>query len=229
MTDQGKQKLKSMIIGLFSGIAIGAPVTAFITKRIYDKKIEEVRSETTEKAYDAGLHDMAEYSVQQKEVSTVISDAVNRVFDQDKPLTEEDYEEKDDAPDPRQHNVDIDEDQMEVTYSDIMRKYDGTSVSFPRIIDVEEFEMNNKYIKHYINWYSVDNVFEENLGAIEDPFYTFGVTDGSELFKNDARRDPNVCHIRNEKLGDDFEITRIFGAYKELVGGERPLGETNSQ
>lgn len=218
MTDQAKQKLKYWFFGLFTGGAVAAPITAFICKNVYEKKIETA----TDQAETRGMNAMAEYAVQQQ---------ANLVAVEDKPMTEEDYAEKD----PREYDTDIpgeedgDPEQEEITYLGMTAKYNGDEVLPPRIISVDEYENNHMYEKSCVNWYSEDNIFEEGLRTIDDPYYTFGVTDGGELFKNaDHRRDPNVCYIRNDKISTDFEVTRIFGSYSVIVGGEPGLGETDT-
>lgn len=214
MTDQAKQKFKYWLIGLFSGGAVAAPVTAFVCKKIYDKKVEEAE-------YN-GMNAMAEYAVQQQAAE----------------VKEETHEE---PPDPTEYDVSVEEDMSpeddeakertvaHQRYLDMVDKYNGNAVISPYTIDSEQY-FNEAYMqKSSINWYEEDNVFEEDLRVIEDPFMTFGVTDGHELFKNaDIREDPDICYLRDEGHTTDYEINRIHGSYSDKVGGERPLGETDT-
>ena len=217
MTDQTKQKLGYWFFGLFTGGAVAAPITAFIAKKVFDKKAVK------------------------KEVEVADIPAAQPVTNRQQEETKETPTEPDDIPDEEDinnYNVDIDDEEAteearEKTeeherYLDMIDKYTDT-LAIPFAIDGEEF-INAHYMeKSYINWYERDNVFEEDLGIIEDPFRTFGVTDGHELFKDaDLRPDPDIVYLRNEKLTTDFEITRIHGSYSDLVGGERSLGEANS-
>ena len=220
MTEQAKQKLKYWLIGLFTGGAVAAPVTAFVCKNIYEKKIETA----TDQAETRGMNAMAEYAMQQQKEQAA-QDNTEHIY------KEEDYAEKD----PRDYNVDMpgeedgDPEQEEITYLGMTEKYNEGDVLPPRIISVDEFENNHMYEKSWVNWYSEDNVFEEGLKVIDDPNYTFGVTDGKELFKNpEHRRDPNICYIRNDKISTDFEVTRILGSYSVIVGGEPGLGEADT-
>lgn len=218
MTEQTKQKLKYWLIGLFSGGAVAAPVTALICKNVYEKKIDEAETR--------GMNAMAEYAVhQQKQPSG--------------PLNEEDYADKSEDEDISKYDLSIDNDEEDEAarerteaherYLDMIEKYSGDDVNQPRIISADEF-MNEQYMdKSYVNWYEEDDVFEEDLSVIEDPYATFGVTSGSDLFVNaDLRPDPDICYVRNERTTTDFEISRIHSSYSRTVGGEASLGETDT-
>ena len=219
MTDQAKQKLKYWFIGLFTGGVVATPITAFICKNVYEKKIEVAKDQ----AETNGMIAMAQYAQEQQNINPAEIYKPPIAEREDRPLTEEDYAEKD----PREYDVDISEDpeQEDITYLGMTEKYKDDELNKPYIISSEEFETNHRYEKSFINWYSADNVFEENLNKIDDPYFTFGVTDGGQLFN-----DTNVCYLRNPRadVSTDFEITRIIGSYTEIVGGERALGETDT-
>ena len=237
MTDESKQKLKYWLIGLFSGGCVAAPVTAFVCKKVYDKKVEEAETR--------GMNAMAEYAVQQQAkqnpvVKLDVSDEINKIFVKDKPLKEEDYAEKPEPEEEDINNYDVSIDDEEATedarerteaherYLDMIDKYNGNADIMPYIISEEQYENEQYMEKSFVNWYEVDDVFEEDLKPIDDPFLTFGVTSGRELFRNaEDRRDPDICYVRNERNTTDFEISRIHGSYAEMVGGESSLGETN--
>ena len=239
MTDQAKQKFKYWLIGLFSGGAVAAPVTAFVCKKIYDKKVEEAE-------YN-GMNAMAEYAVQQQNVN-IEGEVITERDENGKPIAgrypwgkdsnptaEEDYA------DPTEYDVSVEEDMSpeddeakertvaHQRYLDMVDKYNGNAVISPYAIDSDQY-FNEAYMqKSSINWYEEDNVFEEDLRVIEDPFMTFGVTDGHELFKDaDIREDPDICYLRDEGHTTDYEINRIHGSYSDKVGGERPLGEADT-
>ena len=215
MEEQRKAKFIYWLVGLFTGCAVTAPITAFITKRVFDKKKEE-------------------------KVVEVIPDPVQPVTNwQQTP----EVKKEDDIPDEEDiNNYDISIDDEEATeearerteeherYLDMIDKYSSDTLAIPYTIDGEEFTNSHYMEKSYINWYEKDNVFEEDLGTIDDPYLTFGVTDGHELFKNaDMRPDPDIVFLRSERNSTDYEITRIHGSYAELVGGEKSLGETDTQ
>lgn len=224
MTDQTKQKLKYWLIGLFTGGAVAAPVTAFVCKNIYDKKM----AQATDEAETRGMVAMAEYAHEQQ-------------AEQQEQKTEEKNEE--DYPDPREYGTimpddeesTLDQEAQERTvahqrYLDMIGKYDGTANDIStRIISSDQFVNESFMLKSNVNWYEDDDVFEENLRVIEDPYATFGVLSGKELFKDaNLREDPNICYLRDERHTTDYEISRIHGSYKELVGGEEVLGKTDT-
>lgn len=218
MTEQTKQKLKYWLMGLFTGGAAAAPLTAFFCKRIYDKKIEEAETN--------GMNAMAAYAISQQQTETK--------------TPEEPENEEDNYAEPTEYDVRIDDDDPEdqaarerteahERYLDMIDKYNGNTDIRPHIISDEEFSNEQYMEKSFINWYEEDNVFEEDLSTIDDPYATFGVTDGHELFKNaEMRPDPDICYVRNEKITTDFEISRIRGSYAKMVGGEASLGETDT-
>lgn len=217
MTDESKQKTKYWFYGLFTGSVITAPITTFIVKRIFDKKAEKTKEVIAEPVTN-----------RQQDIPEVVK--------VEEPVAEGDIPDEEDI-----NNYDISIDDEEATeeardrteeherYLDMIDKYNGNTVSIPYTIDAEEFANSSYNEKSYVNWYERDNVFEEDLGVIDDPFFNFGVTDGHELFKNaDMRPEPDTVYLRNEGRLTDYEISRIHGSYADLVGGERSLGETNS-
>lgn len=222
MTDQTKQKLKYWLIGLISGGAVTAPVTAFITKKVYEKKIDEAETR--------GMNEMAKYAIQQQN-----QDISKQEEPEEKTMTEEDYVEEE----PSSYDVSIDDigaeeptperSEAHEKYLDMIEQYRDNQEMIPYMIDAEKF-LNEQYMtKSYVNWYEEDDVFEEDLNTIDDPYSTFGKMSGKELFKNsDSRPDPDICYVRNPKSGYDFEISRIHGSYAKMVRGEERLGETNS-
>lgn len=229
MTEQTKQRLKYWLIGLFTGGAVATPVTAFVTKKICDKKMAEAVAKASDEGESRGMNAMAEYAIsQQKEEA-------------EKPMTEEEYGANSVPSEDDINNYDLSIDDVEATeearerteaherYLDMIDKYNGNTEIQPHIINGEQFITEQYMEKSYVNWYEADNVFEEDLEVIEDPYATFGVTDGHELFKNaELREDPDICYVRNERVTTDFEITRVHGSYAEMVGGERSLGKTDT-
>lgn len=212
MTEQTKTKLIYWAIGLFSGAAVAVPVTAYVTKEIVEKKADTKIVEASDNAYEKGLNDMASYACQQQENKPEVVVETDADFDID--------------------NYDINIDDEEATeeiseraeahekYLDMITKYSGDDDSVkPHVIDGDSFAEEQYMEKIYINWYERDNVFEEDLSAWDDPYANVGVVDGHELFKDSYDRpDPDICYVRNERQSTDYEITRIHGAYSEMVG-----------
>ena len=218
MTDQNKHGFRYWLIGLFTGGAVAAPITAIVCKNIYEKKL----AEATENGYNNGINDMAQYAVEhQTHIVTNTETAIPSEEDIDKydlSIDDEEASEKD-----RERT------EAHERYLDMIDKYNGNDQLSPHVISAEDFDNESYMEKSYVDWYAHDNVFVKGLDVVDDPYLMFGVTDGNELFKNsDIRNDPNIVYVRNEKISTDFEITRIFGAYSVMVGGEPGLGETDS-
>lgn len=122
-----------------------------------------------------------------------------------------------------------------VEYLDMLRTYKNLNGDIPPMtISEEQFENEHIYEKHYINYYDVDDVFEENDAKLDDPYYLFGFVNGKEMFSPDRvvnREDPEICHVRNFKTSSDFEITRVHGSYSQMIedGEVYYRGETNPQ
>lgn len=223
MIDETKSKLTYWLVGLFMGAASAVPVTAYIVKKICDKdksaalarqplavvkKIEEL---------DGGVR---------VETSFITSDDAY-AEPGSIPTGEEienwnlDIDDKD-ATEASQQAV-IDQER----YKDMIQRYNGDMANIPHMIDAERFMDDQNYGKAYVNWYSDDNKFEEDLLEVDDPSSSFGVVNGADLFADTSHRDdPDIVFIRNEDLGTDFEITRIRGSFAQLVRGEKPIGQT---
>lgn len=223
MTEQTKQKLKYWLLGLFTGGAVAAPVTVFVTKRIYENKMQTAVAKASEEGETRGMNAMAEYAISQQ-ATVKEAEGTQEVPD------EEDINNYDVTIDDEEATEDIRErTEAHERYLDMIDKYSGDSVLSPYIIDSDKFTNEQYMEKSYVDWYEEDNVFEEDLRVIEDPFATFGVTDGSELFKDaDLRTDPDICYVRDERNTIDYEISRIHGSYAKIVGGEGSLGETDT-
>lgn len=122
-----------------------------------------------------------------------------------------------------------------VKYLDMVERYRDSGGKIPPMtISREQFENEHIFEKCFVNWYEVDDVFEENNTCIDDPGYLFGFTSGRDMFKPSLtalREDPDICHIRNARISTDFEITRVHGSYEKLVvdGEVYYNGEANPQ
>lgn len=224
MTDQTKHKFIYWLLGVITGGAIAAPVTAVICKNIYEEKIEEAKvisaanaAKSEENAYNKGMNDMAEYAVAQMQNNDDGIPDAETIDNYDLSIDDEAASEE-----ARERTLEHER------YLDMIEKYNGSQVNC-HIISVEDFESQNYTEKSYVNWYDQDDVFEEELSVIQDPYETFGVMSGQDLFKDtDHRPDSNIVYVRNEKKLTDFEITRVHGAYSVMVGGEQSLGETDT-
>lgn len=93
----------------------------------------------------------------------------------------------------------------------------------PYFIDIDDFdEPTLGYAKKELQYYMDDGTLvdeSENMdeeGQIISIVDTVGVTN-LESFENSLE---SCCYIRNEQLKEDYEISKVFGSYQELLGEE---------
>lgn len=87
----------------------------------------------------------------------------------------------------------------------------------PYMIDVDTFdETSDGYSKHEYSYYMDDSTLVSIEDEIVSAADTVGV-DNLEIFENS---DEEVCYIRNESSGADYEITKVFSSYSAIVGDD---------
>lgn len=91
----------------------------------------------------------------------------------------------------------------------------------PYFIDIDDFdEPTLGYAKKELQYYMDDGMLvdeSENMdeeGQIVSIIDTVGVAN-LESFENSLE---SCCYIRNEQLKEDYEISKVFGSYRELLG-----------
>ena len=91
----------------------------------------------------------------------------------------------------------------------------------PYFIDIDDFdEPTIGYAKKELQYYMEDGTLVdegENMdeeGQIMSIIDTVGAAN-LESFENSLE---SCCYIRNEQLKEDYEISKIFGSYRELLG-----------
>lgn len=93
----------------------------------------------------------------------------------------------------------------------------------PYFIDIDDFDSPTLgYAKKELQYYMDDGTLvdeSENTndeGEVVSIVDTVGVTN-LESFENSLE---SCCYIRNEQLKEDYEISKIFGSYRELLGDD---------
>lgn len=93
----------------------------------------------------------------------------------------------------------------------------------PYFIDIDDFdEPTLGYAKKELQYYMDDGTLvdeSENMdeeGQIVSIVDTVGVTN-IESFENSLE---SCCYIRNEQLKEDYEISKVFGSFRELLGDD---------
>ena len=91
----------------------------------------------------------------------------------------------------------------------------------PYFIDIDDFDeptlgYAKKELQYYIDDGSLVDEGEnaDDEGQIVDIVDTVGVTN-LESFENSLE---SCCYIRNERLKEDYEISKVFGSYQALLG-----------
>lgn len=222
MTEETKNNFLSFVGGIIMGVGVAAPIAAYITKKICDKdKSEALASQPL-----AVLKNIKE----EKDGLSFEFSSDDAYAEPGSIPTEEDINNYDLAIDDEDASAAIDDVIADdERYKDMIQRYNGDMEMAIRMIDVERFEMDQSFGKAYVNWYDEDNVFEEDLLKIDNPYDDFGTANGDSLFSGADQRDrPDIVYIRNEKLGTDYEITRVHGSYTNLVGGVEPIGQANN-
>lgn len=100
----------------------------------------------------------------------------------------------------------------------------------PAIISQEEFlENDSDFMQSTLTYYAVDNVLtDEREQVIEDPGDVVGLTNLQKF--GELSSDENTVHIRNIRLGLEFELVRHEGSYRQEILGidenppQRPSG-----
>jgi hypothetical protein len=95
---------------------------------------------------------------------------------------------------------------------------DDRSDKEPYSISFEEFNDGEVgYPQSTLTYYTVDEVLTDED---DDPIDTVNTLVGvKNLGLFGTTPDPNAIYIRNEKLGNDFEIVRVQASYKSHVIG----------
>ena len=94
----------------------------------------------------------------------------------------------------------------------------------PHQIGLAEFyNERNEYDKITIDWFEEDDTFiDEKEEVIADIHSYIGNLDIKALFErlDPETDDPDICFVRNEQYGTDYEIIRRHGRYLDTMGGE---------
>lgn len=212
MNEESKScsNVKTWIFGMLTGMGIAAPITAFFVRKIYDKKKPEESSREPKMGLlepPRGISD--EYTPPEEDINDYNLDIPDEEATKCSEIPVEDQE----------------------RLADMIEKYNGSLADIPFVINQEQFCTDLTNEKAFVNWYDVDNKFEEDLIVTQDPLTSFGVANGADLFTSDAEKksgDPDIVYVRNNAQATDYEITRVHNSYKNIVEGTSGIGQANS-
>lgn len=116
----------------------------------------------------------------------------------------------------------------------IFKDRDNRDPNKPYVISKDEFEAAEaEFIQQTVTWYAGDSVLtDEREDKYDDPDPIVGLTNLEHF--GEVSEDPNIVHVRNEKLRLDFEVVRDPDAYYHAVLGiehgeanpDRPSGRS---
>ena len=87
----------------------------------------------------------------------------------------------------------------------------------PYLIDIDDFDATGDgYSKHQYAYYIDDATLVSDEDEVINSSDIVGL-DTLELFEN---LEDEVCYVRNEARKEDYEITKVFSSYSEVVGDE---------
>lgn len=112
-----------------------------------------------------------------------------------------------------------------VSPAELVQHKDYRKVEEPYVISDESFhEEMKEYDKITLYYYTVDDVVADEADEIvEDIVNVIGPRSLDALFKlfsigDEDNEDPDVIHVRNERLEIDYEIIRMEKSYSETIG-----------
>lgn len=167
------------------GAAVGAVSAWFITKKYYEKRFAE--------DVDAIRDDYAKEYTREK-VEDKVKD-LGYISDEETvkiiPVDEEDYNE-------------------DGTKKDDVNPAPGESVPYPYTIGPDQYYDEQLFDKMTLTYY------EENDALISDEEESLEINDfiGRESLDKFGEYESDTVFVRNEKMGTDFEVVLVHGAYE---------------
>ena len=114
---------------------------------------------------------------------------------------------------------DIDEEDLDENFLEMLEEetVEPGQMEPPHIISLSEFYNERpEYDKITIEWYDEDDVYLDENEEIIDDITTYVGSNAKNLFnKTSPDGDPDICFVRNERYGSDYEIVRRHCSYHE--------------
>ena len=215
----------ALVVG---GILIGASASYILTKKTLEKKYIEKADEeiaSMKKVYDRHFTRLEEKSDFYKvQVEGYGGDVIPKPAGY---ISDVDVEAEDDD--------DVDRNRSSITWEveDLVeeeRPWNGPKpsyfpdkpyvISYDMFYEVDESE-DEPFDKISITYYSLDDTLADDREAIIPDAEEVVGPEGLRFFGYKSR-DPNVVHIRNERLRTDFEVVRDERLYTEVILGIDP-------
>lgn len=93
----------------------------------------------------------------------------------------------------------------------------------PYFIDIDDFdEPTLGYAKKELQYYMDDGTLVDESENMDEECQVVSIVDtvgvaNLESFENSLE---SCCYIRNEQLKEDYEISKVFGSFRELLGDD---------
>lgn len=202
-----------LIISFVAGVAVGVAATA----KYFDNYYREIADE--EIADVKKLRGPRQYPWHSGKDPEPMADGQND--ERPRPAVDE-------KPDPselvKKYNggEEIEEDLDDSEEDEESYQVDFSEPKEPYLISEDEFESVNEFEKEDLVYWEADDTLSDSRDEIVDD--VVGVV-GYSLTEFG---DDEFIHVRNERLGIDFEIQRMEGSYQENILGIKP-GRTRSR
>ena len=205
--------MKKFILGFFLGsLGTGIP-TYFITKKIVEdqcqKDINEMKEYYKKKHEEDGTGDISD---KEKEA---IKNHVNKV--PDKPIPKE-YKNivKSYASDSGDREKDAPDEYYEDGEDPAEKETPPEDKPDIEIISIDEYGENPLYEKNCLMYYVNDMTLAYEDGQlVDDEKYLIGDALDTDGWRNNDDDDKSL-YVRNNRIQEDFEIAKCFGAYGDL-------------
>lgn len=229
------REVRLVVVAAAAGIAGGFAIGYFVTKRrletkfstIADEEIDLARTEFQEKLANAILRERAHYEAKARapkpEIDNVMRQLGYQAPDEEKPPAVEPEEVAEIAQNVFEANrVEFDKNTAEWDYAKEVKSRDP---DVPYVIHKDEYTQNEKeYEQATLTYYEGDDVLAaHDDSVIDDQDETVGVENLGKFGHGSG--DPLVVHVRNDRLGIDYEIVKSNGTFSQEVHGFRHSDE----
>ena len=210
--------LKRDLIFLTVGAAVGATGMLIYIKDKFNSELQEEVDEVRDYYKDRFTKSPGGQNTEDLE-----KEAEKEFIDEDEVIEDEPEE----IQDPRlsekitQYNKIIDyTKENKISYgktSEALKEREGSTPPFV-ISDTEMYDMRQEYDKVTLVYYAGDNTLADEDDFIIDDVEAIIGEDNLDSFGTECE-DPDMVHIRNERLGSDYEVIRANSRYMDVVLG----------
>lgn len=200
------------------GLLTGTVVTYFVMQYLWNKRLDR-ELESTEKYYESKIMDISKIENETKEEGgeenpLVVEVKVEKKEESEEENLEEEFEQYTNKIKNLEYGfVPSNDNDRDIHFAERESPKEDDLVY--RIDGEDFFNDNADYDKISLQYYTEDHVFvDDQCEPIDNIMHTLGLVDWPE---KDSEED--VIYIRNDSLGVDFEISKVYSSYGEDVLG----------